>query len=216
MRIHLAGVGGAFGGREDLSIQIHAAMLALHTSRPVKMVYNRQESFTGTCTGTPRASAPSTARRATAASSACGCSILLDGGAYASSSTAVTANAASFACRPVRGSERVDRGDERLHEQPALRRDARLRRRADLLRRRGADGQARAGARDRSRRAAPAERARAPAARCRPDSGITGSLPVAEVIRRCAALRRARAGGAAARGDPPARRRRETRRAAKA
>src|SRR5207248_1064555 len=31
VRIHLAGVGGAFGGREDLSIQIHAALLALHT-----------------------------------------------------------------------------------------------------------------------------------------------------------------------------------------
>src|SRR5207248_1404666 len=47
VRIHLAGVGGAFGGREDLSIQIHAAMLALHAGRPVKMVYNREESFVG-------------------------------------------------------------------------------------------------------------------------------------------------------------------------
>ncbi len=47
VRIHLAGVGGAFGGREDLSMQIHASMLALHTSRPVKMVYNREESFVG-------------------------------------------------------------------------------------------------------------------------------------------------------------------------
>ena len=47
MRIHLAGVGGAFGGREDLSMQIHGALLALHTNRPVKIVYNREESFTG-------------------------------------------------------------------------------------------------------------------------------------------------------------------------
>ena len=47
VRIHLAGVGGAFGGREDLSMQIHGAMLALHTNRPVKIVYNREESFTG-------------------------------------------------------------------------------------------------------------------------------------------------------------------------
>src|SRR5918912_2060640 len=31
VRIHLAGVGGAFGGREDLSMQIHGALLALHT-----------------------------------------------------------------------------------------------------------------------------------------------------------------------------------------
>jgi CO/xanthine dehydrogenase Mo-binding subunit len=47
VRIHLAGVGGAFGGREDLSMQIHAAMLALRTDRPVKIVYNREESFVG-------------------------------------------------------------------------------------------------------------------------------------------------------------------------
>src|SRR3712207_9371325 len=47
VRIHLAGVGGAFGGREDLSMQIHGAMLALHTKRPVKIVYTREESFVG-------------------------------------------------------------------------------------------------------------------------------------------------------------------------
>ena len=47
VRIHLAGVGGAFGGREDLSMQLHGSMLALHTNRPVKMVYNREESFSG-------------------------------------------------------------------------------------------------------------------------------------------------------------------------
>ncbi len=47
VRIHLAGVGGAFGGREDLSMQVHGALLALHTGRPVKIVYNREESFTG-------------------------------------------------------------------------------------------------------------------------------------------------------------------------
>ena len=47
VRIHLAGVGGAFGGREDLSMQIHGALLALHTNRPVKIVYGREESFVG-------------------------------------------------------------------------------------------------------------------------------------------------------------------------
>ena len=162
VRIHLAGVGGAFGGREDLSMQIHGALLALHTDRPVKIVYNREESFVGPRAPAPGADlVPSTARPATAGSSACACEILLDGGAYASSSAAVISNAASFARRPVPRRQRPDRGDGRLHEQPALRRDARLRRRADLLRRRGADGQARRRARDRPDRAAPAERARA-------------------------------------------------------
>jgi CO/xanthine dehydrogenase Mo-binding subunit len=35
VRITLAGVGGAFGAREDLSMQIHACLLALRTGRPV-------------------------------------------------------------------------------------------------------------------------------------------------------------------------------------
>ena len=43
----MGGVGGAFGGREDLSMQVHACMLALHTGRPVKIAYNRDESFYG-------------------------------------------------------------------------------------------------------------------------------------------------------------------------
>ena len=47
VRLSLGGVGGAFGGREDLSMQIHACMLALRTGRPVKMVYTREESFVG-------------------------------------------------------------------------------------------------------------------------------------------------------------------------
>jgi hypothetical protein len=33
VRLTLAGVGGAFGGREDLSMQIHACLLALRTGR---------------------------------------------------------------------------------------------------------------------------------------------------------------------------------------
>jgi CO/xanthine dehydrogenase Mo-binding subunit len=100
VRIHLAGVGGAFGGREDLSMQIHGAMLALHTNRPVKMVYNRQESFVGHIHRHP---ARIWAEHRATREGKLVCvrvRILLDGGAYASSSTAVTSNAASFACGP--------------------------------------------------------------------------------------------------------------------
>ncbi|MDP9285500.1 MAG: molybdopterin-dependent oxidoreductase, partial [Actinomycetota bacterium] len=100
VRIHLGGVGGAFGGREDLSMQVHGAMLALHTNRPVKIVYNREESFTGHVHRHP-------ARiwcehRATRDGRLVNVRmrVLLDGGAYASSSTAVTSNAASFAVGP--------------------------------------------------------------------------------------------------------------------
>jgi xanthine dehydrogenase D subunit len=47
VRMTLSGVGGAFGGREDLSMQVHVCLLALRTGKPVKMVYSRQESFHG-------------------------------------------------------------------------------------------------------------------------------------------------------------------------
>ena len=102
VRIHLAGVGGAFGGREDLSMQIHGALLALHTNRPVKIVYSREESFTGHVHRHPARIWAE--HRATLDGRLVNVrmKILLDGGAYASSSTAVIANACAFACGPYR------------------------------------------------------------------------------------------------------------------
>jgi selenium-dependent xanthine dehydrogenase len=38
-------IGGGFGGKEDIAGQIHVAMLAEATGRPVKMLYTRQESL---------------------------------------------------------------------------------------------------------------------------------------------------------------------------
>jgi CO/xanthine dehydrogenase Mo-binding subunit len=102
VRIHLAGVGGAFGGREDLSMQIHGALLALHANRPVKIVYSREESFVGHIHRHPaRIWAEHRATRDGKLVNV-RMRILLDGGAYASSSTAVTSNAASFAVGPYR------------------------------------------------------------------------------------------------------------------
>ncbi len=45
VRVVVPAVGGAFGGREDITLQIHASLLAVKTGRPVKMTYSRQESF---------------------------------------------------------------------------------------------------------------------------------------------------------------------------
>jgi CO/xanthine dehydrogenase Mo-binding subunit len=100
VRVHLAGVGGAFGGREDLSMQVHGALLALHTNRPVKIVYNREESFTGHVHRHP--ARMWCEHHATRDGKLVNVrfKILLDGGAYASSSTAVTSNAASFSLGP--------------------------------------------------------------------------------------------------------------------
>jgi CO/xanthine dehydrogenase Mo-binding subunit len=102
VRIHLAGVGGAFGGREDLSMQIHGAMLALHTGRPVKIVYTREESFTGHVHRHPARIRAEHRATLDGRLVSVRVQILLDGGAYASSSTAVLANACSFACGPYR------------------------------------------------------------------------------------------------------------------
>ena len=40
-------IGGAFGGREDISLQIHLALATYLTGRTVKCVYSREESFYG-------------------------------------------------------------------------------------------------------------------------------------------------------------------------
>ena len=45
VRVINAYVGGAFGGREDISLQIHLALAAKVLKRPVKTIYSREESF---------------------------------------------------------------------------------------------------------------------------------------------------------------------------
>jgi len=46
-RVRIIGqfVGGAFGGKEDIAGQIHAALLAQATGRPVKLLFDRHESM---------------------------------------------------------------------------------------------------------------------------------------------------------------------------
>jgi len=45
VRVVQTTVGGAFGGKEDISVQIHAALAAWKTGRPVKLVLSREESM---------------------------------------------------------------------------------------------------------------------------------------------------------------------------
>ncbi len=45
VRVVQTTVGGAFGGKEDISVQIHAALAAWKTGRPVKLVLSREESI---------------------------------------------------------------------------------------------------------------------------------------------------------------------------
>jgi xanthine dehydrogenase D subunit len=100
VRLTLAGVGGAFGGREDLSMHVHACLLALHTGKPVKMSYSREESFFGHVHRHP--ALINYEHGATRAGQLVyvKASMYLDGGAYASSTPAVVANAATMGAGP--------------------------------------------------------------------------------------------------------------------
>lgn len=102
VRIVLAGVGGAFGAREDVSLQIHLCLLAMRTGRPVKMVYPREESFLGHVHRHPgtldyRHHATRDGRLVKIEAR-----LVFDGGAYASSSASVISNAACFAAGPYK------------------------------------------------------------------------------------------------------------------
>lgn len=47
VRIRGALVGGGFGGKEDVTVEIYVALLAQHTGRPVRLEYSREDSFVG-------------------------------------------------------------------------------------------------------------------------------------------------------------------------
>jgi len=49
VRVIYPAIGGAFGGREDMSIQIVLALAAYKLRRPVKIVWSREESILGHC-----------------------------------------------------------------------------------------------------------------------------------------------------------------------
>ena len=102
VHLTLSGVGGAFGAREDVTLQIHLCLLALHTGRPVKMLYNREESFFGHVHRHP--ARMRYRHHATADGDLVNveAEIILDGGAYASTTAAVLANASFFAAGPYR------------------------------------------------------------------------------------------------------------------
>lgn len=97
VRLTLSGVGGAFGGREDVSVQIHAAMLALHTGRPVKMSYNREESFFGHVHRHPARMRFEHGATRDGRLVYVKARLLFDGGAYTSTSQVVIANGSYFA-----------------------------------------------------------------------------------------------------------------------
>jgi xanthine dehydrogenase D subunit len=102
VRLVLAGVGGAFGAREDISLQVHTCLLALRVGRPVRVAYSRAESFLGHVHRHPatiwmrhHATRDGELVKVEAR-------FVFDGGAYASTSAAVLLNAITQAQGPYR------------------------------------------------------------------------------------------------------------------
>jgi xanthine dehydrogenase D subunit len=187
VRLHLAGVGGAFGAREDLSMQIHACLLALRTGRPVRMAYGREESFYGHVHRHPARIWMRHGARRDGALVCVRARIVVDGGAYASSSSAVIGNASSFACGPYAVPHALVDGTAVYTNNPpcgAMRgfgavqvcvaHEAQMDRLAAAL--------------GRDPVALRLENALAPGGVLPTGQVIRGSLPVREVIRRCAAI----------------------------
>ncbi|MFM2234996.1 MAG: hypothetical protein RL296_655 [Actinomycetota bacterium] len=92
VRLTLGGVGGAFGAREDISLQVHCCLLALKAGRPIKMQYSREESFFGHVHRHPATIFMRHQADANGKIIKIDARFVFDGGAYTSTSPAVLIN----------------------------------------------------------------------------------------------------------------------------
>jgi CO/xanthine dehydrogenase Mo-binding subunit len=102
IRVISTPVGGAFGGKEENTVQIHLAMLALKTKRPVKMVWTREESGLAGMKRHPMIVTTKTAADPQGGIIANKVRIVADTGAYASLGPTVLDVAVETSCGPYR------------------------------------------------------------------------------------------------------------------
>ncbi len=102
VRLVLSGVGGAFGAREDISLQVHTCLLALRLGRPVRMHYSRAESFLGHVHRHPATIWMRHHATTDGEIVKIEARFVLDGGAYSSTSSAVLLNAVTHSQGPYR------------------------------------------------------------------------------------------------------------------
>ncbi len=95
-------VGGGFGGKEDMSVQHHAALLAWHTHRPVKVSLTRAESIRVHPKRHAMTITATTACDGAGNLTAFSAEILSDAGAYASLSGPVLQRACTHGAGPYR------------------------------------------------------------------------------------------------------------------
>ena len=102
VRVISTPVGGAFGGKEENTVQIHLALLALKTKRPVKMVWTREESGVTGIKRHPMIVTMKTAADRDGRLVANQVRIVADTGAYASLGPTVLDVAVENSCGPYR------------------------------------------------------------------------------------------------------------------
>ncbi len=90
-------IGGAFGGREDMSVQILLALAAQKTGRPVKTIWSREESIRGHHKRHPYILKAKWGATKDGKLVAAQMDVTADAGSYASTSTKVLGNA-TLAC----------------------------------------------------------------------------------------------------------------------
>ncbi len=100
VQVKTLSVGGSFGGREDISLQLVAALLAYRTLRPVKMENSREESFYSHCKRHPMTMHYKTGATREGKLVAMEARIVGDAGAYASWSPNILRKAAIHATGP--------------------------------------------------------------------------------------------------------------------
>lgn len=98
--VKLVSNGGAFGGKEDLSIQHHVALMTLLTGKPVKTTLTREESIRFHPKRHPMKLTYTVGCDASGKLTAVRARIVGDKGAYASVGTKVLERAAGHACGP--------------------------------------------------------------------------------------------------------------------
>lgn len=92
IRVIYPAIGGAFGGREDMSVQIILALATWKLRRPVKIVWSREESIVGHHKRHPMYLKCRWGATRDGKLVAAECEVIADGGAYASTSPKVLGN----------------------------------------------------------------------------------------------------------------------------
>jgi CO/xanthine dehydrogenase Mo-binding subunit len=100
VRVIYPAIGGAFGGREDMSVQVVLALAAWKLRRPVKTVWGREESILGHCKRHPFWIRSKWGATRAGKLMAAEIQIVADGGAYCYTTNKVLGNAAATCSGP--------------------------------------------------------------------------------------------------------------------